>query len=180
MANFERIIKWVGIKNPDVEKKLEKPWEENGELIYPANKTRQMMQKRYEAIAQNKKYTVKESLLDEEQKNILPLMKNRTYVEKIFIPASNDKTNKKFIVDEKTDNVFGAIYKKGECTVKEYFNVFDKKLNKYINIRAILKDNAKDGGYDVTTVWRTDAATNEILEFLDEQKLSQVDQHLIT
>ena len=180
MANFEKTIKWVGIKNPDIEKRLEKPWEENGELIYPANKTRQMMQKRYEAIAQDKKYTLKKSLLDETIKKTLPLMKNRTYIEKVFIPVSGDKTNKKFIVDEKTDNVFGAIYEKGDCTVKEYFNIFDKKLNKYINIRAILKDNAKDGGYDVTTVWRTDAATNEILEFLDEQKLSQVDQHLIT
>ena len=181
MADFEKTIKWVGIKDPGLAKALEKPWEENGELIYPPNKTRQAMQKKYEIISQDENYIPKESLLDEMEKNILPLMKNRTYIEKSFIHASGDKTMKKFIVDEKTNNVFGAIYKKREYTVKEYFNVFDKILKKYVNIKALLKETVKGNGYDnIATLQVTDAATNEILEFRDEHNLSQTDKYLIT
>lgn len=180
MADFEKTIKWLGIKDPGLAKKLEKPWEENGELIYPPNKTWEIMQKRYETIAQDKNYTSRESSLDEMAKNILPLIKNKTYIEKIFIPVSGEKTRKKFIVDAKTNNVLGANYQKGKYTITEYFNVFDKKLKKYVNIKAFLTNNTEDGGYNIATVSIMDAATNEILEFRDEQKFRQTNEYLIT
>lgn len=179
MADFEKTIGWDGIKDSDLAKKLEKPWEENGELIYPPNKKREAMQRKYEMILQDKHYTIKESLLKENEINILPLIKKRTYMEKIFIPASNDEASIKFIVDTKNNNVFGANYKEGKYTIQEYFNTFDKNYKKYINIKAFLTNNPKHGGYDIAAELRTDAANDDVLDFYDEEKIIEADKYLI-
>lgn len=101
----------------------------------------------------------------------------------IIMDELNNQTQKSFIISANNE-IYGKIgieNKNGKnYLTMEYFNIFDKILEKTVNLKSIYTVKSRDLGkpeiINEIETWETDSCTNEILEFNDEEGIRKSEE----
>lgn len=115
--------------------------------------------------------------------NISSPFSDQIYKQEVWVknPKTKNHQEESFIKNEQ-GVIIGIAYFKEETnklySVMEYFNVWDSKREKYINVKIELewiKNKMRDEPKP-SSLWKIDPLTNQVLEFYDESRLNILEE----